>query len=327
MESIEVRELDLRDIAALVQCFQRCYGDTYVGESFHDPERLAAVVRAGRLRSVVAATATGEIVGHMALTIRGAAATTADAGNTVVDPRYRGHNLAARLAARLIELCRAIGYVGFHHYPTTAHPIMQQLAVRGGGIETGILFAFIPASTRYREIDVAADRGRHAVTAVYQPLAPAAHRRIFIPTRYRHLIEPMLSQADLSRGREIPTVTSPPAATALHTSFDARRGLLRIDVEQIGCDLGERVRDTIGTTDAEVVHLDLPLSDTNIEAAIEPARACGFFFAALLPEYRPDDVLRLQLLRGSAATITSEVFATDGGRRLCTEIERDRNAR
>ena len=53
------------------------------------------------------------------------------------------------------------GFLGFHHYPTTAHPVMQKLAVECGGIETGIMVDYIPAGTEYREIEGGPLEDRH----------------------------------------------------------------------------------------------------------------------------------------------------------------------
>lgn len=128
---IVVRPLEAGDAEALVRCFRRGYGDSYVSPRFYDAAQIRARVAEGRLRPVVAVTDAGEIVGHMALSVRRAGDRTTDAGNTLVDPRYRSQHLAARRGVRLAERCRDEGFVGFHHYPTTAHPVMQKLAVAG----------------------------------------------------------------------------------------------------------------------------------------------------------------------------------------------------
>lgn len=127
----------------------------------------------------------------------------------------------------------------------------------------------------------------------------------------------------MERTFETPTQSSSSSTTTLQTLLDARRGLLRIDVEKAGADLAQRLSDVLAGTDADVVHLDLSMTDPDIDSAIAVARARGFFFAAMLPEYRPDDVLRLQLLLDAESAILPEAFATEGGQRLCHEIRRD----
>jgi hypothetical protein len=98
----------------------------------------------------------------------------------------------------------------------------------------------IPATTEYREID-AGEGGPWSVVAVYQPIAPAQAREVFLPVRY-----------------------------------DALRPL-------------------------------------------------GFFYAALLPDFRDGDVLRLQYLPGRSGKSARPEVATEDARRLLDFIDRDRS--
>jgi hypothetical protein len=64
---IDIRPLAAEDAAKLTECFERCYGDSYVVGFFYDPEAIRARMADGRVYSVVALTGEGEIVGHMAV--------------------------------------------------------------------------------------------------------------------------------------------------------------------------------------------------------------------------------------------------------------------
>lgn len=99
------------------------------------------------------------------LTQRHPDARTVDAGNTIVDPRFRGRQLVIRLGLHLNELCANEGFLGYHHYPTTAHAIMQELSVADEGTETGVMLAYIPAGTEYRELEGKPLAERSAVTS------------------------------------------------------------------------------------------------------------------------------------------------------------------
>ena len=324
MESTHVRLLRAEDAPQLVRCFERCYGDSYVADAFYDEARIRALHAAGTLRSVVAVSEGEGIVGHMALTIRHPRSRTVDAGNTVVDPRYRGQHLAARLAGRLTQLCLEHGFVGFHHYPTTAHPVMQKLAVQGGGIETGLMLGYIPAGTDYRELAGGASAIRLAAVIVYQPLAAAPAREVFVPERYRAAIERAYELARLERTRRPCSASLPAAATMLDSTFDARRSLQRVNVERAGADLREQVEMALLRHDADLVHVDFGLDDPAVGAAIELLRGEGFFFCGLLPEYLEGDVLRLQRLRDPAPAVLASELATDGGAELLAVISKDR---
>jgi len=322
--AILIRPLAAEDAPKLARCFERCYGDSYVADFFYDPARIQSRKAEGLLRSVVAVDAFGDIVGHMGLTLRRPGALTADAGNTVVDPRYRSQGLVARLGAGIFEFCRQAGLVGFHHYPTTAHPIMQKLAVQGGGVETGVMLEYIPAGTRYRELVEGAAEGRTAVVVVYQPLADALARDVFLPQRYAKTMTSLWERAGLRRWPRDPAASLPPAPALLESIRDARRGLVRLEVEIAGADLCERVTVANKGAGAEIVQVDLRLSDPSVSVAVEALRPEGFFFCALLPEYRDGDVLRLQRLPDAAGGPVFPELATAGGRALLDVIARDR---
>jgi len=322
--AILIRPLAAEDAPKLARCFERCYGDSYVADFFYDPARIQSRLAEGRLRSVVAVDPSGDIVGHMGLTLRRPGALTADAGNTVVDPRARNQGLAARLGAGIFELCHEAGLVGFHHYPTTAHPIMQKLAVQGGGVETGVMLEYIPAGTRYRELVEGAAETRSAVVVVYQPLADAPARDVFPPERYAKTMTSLWERAGLRRSPRDPAASHAPGPTLLESIRDPRRGLLRLEVEIAGADLCERVTGAIRGAGVEVVQVDLRLSDSGVSVAVEALRPEGFFFCALLPEYRDGDVLRVQRLPDMPGGRALPELATAGGRELLDVIARDR---
>jgi GNAT superfamily N-acetyltransferase len=239
----------------------------------------------------------GEIVGHMALTRRHPGALTVEAGNTIVDPRHRSRGLAARLGAALFEACRLGGYIGFHHYPTTAHPIMQKLAVQAGGIETGVMLAYIPEGTDYKDLSGKSRKGRLAAVTVYQPIAPTPAREVFLPPRFESMLRAMYERAGLERRAGTPAEPRAAWPTELRSGLDAPRGLLRIEVERVGADVRDRVLEAAGDPPAEVTHVDLLLSDPATPFAVEALRTTDFFFCALMPEFAASDVLRLQRLR------------------------------
>lgn len=296
-DAIRICPLEPEDAGKLTACFERCYGDSYVADFFYDAAAIRARLADGRLHSVVAMTDAGEIVGHMALTRHHPRSRTVEAGNTIVDPRCRGAGLAARLGAALFEACRDRGYVGFHHYPTTAHAIMQKLAVQGGGIETGVMLSYIPEGTDYRDLGGKSEQGRLAVVVVYQPIAAAPAREVFLPARFETMLLAIYDRARLERRGASAASSLPPHATRLESSGDARRGLQRVAVERVGRDVESRIVEVVRGGGAEIAQVDLPLSDPATPLAAEALRAHDFFFCALLPELGDGDVLRLQRLR------------------------------
>ena len=296
-DAIEIRPLVAEEAEKLSACFQRCYGDTYVVAFFYDPTAIRARIVDGRLRSVIALSPDGEVVGHMALMRPHPEALTVELGNAIVDPRYRRHGLLGRLGTVLVEECRVAGAVGYHHYQTTAHPIIQKAAVEAGGVETGVMLGYIPEGTDYLDLGRTPEHGRLAVVTVYQPIVPAPARKVFLPRRFETMLRGIYTRARLDRetlGSLEPPVSS---STKLRSYVDVRRGLLRVEVQSVGDDLCDRIVELERLQPAEVLHVDFLLSDPAVGSAVEELRPHGFFFCALLPEFAATDVLRLQRLR------------------------------
>ena len=134
-DNIEVRRAEPADAEGIVACFRRCYADTYPTSLFYDAEALAEAIHARQRECIIAVTSseTPVVAGHMANTVHSAERVTAELGNTVVDPAFRGQRLMGRLGAALSQWCQQQGYTGYVHYPTTAHPVMQQASVAGRG--------------------------------------------------------------------------------------------------------------------------------------------------------------------------------------------------
>lgn len=296
-DAFAIRRLVVADAFKLKACFQRCYGDSYVADYFYDPARLRARITSGRLRSVVAVTDAGDIVGHMGLTLRHPDARTVDAGNTIVDPDHRGQQLVMQLGLAINVLCIQEGFLGYHHYPTTVHSIMQKLSVADAGVETGVMLAYIPSGTEYREFDGEPFSERPAVTVVFRPFAPCPARTVYLPADYADTIAEAYIRADLHRTRGVPDANFDARDTILTPHDDRRRGLLRLDVRHPGEGLVQAIEAAADNSEAEVVQVDLPLGAPTTPVAAEALRANGFLFCAVLPEYLDGDVLRLQRLR------------------------------
>jgi hypothetical protein len=302
-----------------VACFRRCYGETYPNDDFYDAARLTQRIESGSLRSVVAIADDGTLVGHTGLTVRHAGATVTEAGNTVVDPACRGQGLLNRLGGLLNRMCVEAGYVGYVHYPTAAHEIMQKASVRSG-FETGVMLDYIPAETDYREID--RSDGRVAATVAYQPFAAAPQRELWISPRYFAVATQLYGAASLDRTFQVPDGLTPSRATEMTASFNQRRGLHHVHVAAVGTDFS-RALDTAARADATVGHVDLCLDDPGVTVAVEELRKRGYFFCALLPEFAHTDVLRLQRLVSPTASSFAPKLANAGAIELLARMKRE----
>jgi hypothetical protein len=290
-----VRDLEIDDASALTDLFHRCYGDTYGTRMFYDPPALTDAIRNGRLRSVVAVE-DAQIVGHTGITVVHPQSLVCETGNTVVDPAMRGRGLLKELGAGLSGRVRREGFAGYLHYPTTAHEIMQHSSVRGGGVETGLMLAYVPDTTDYKGVQTRT--GRIAATVAYQPFGPAPHRAVHVPDRYRDLIAGFYENIEYDRVMVKESLLWD-ANTELQAVSKSARGLVQFLVISAASDvvtsLLSRIRNE--AADAAVIHVDLPMDCSWVEEVVEQlVNLHGFVFCSLLPEFQRCDLLRLQLL-------------------------------
>jgi hypothetical protein len=174
---------------------------------------------------------------------------------------------------------------------------MQELSVADGGTETGVMLAYIPAGTEYRELEGEPLADRTAATVVWRPFAPCPARTVHAPADYTEVIKVAYSRARLERQFGAPEADINAQEAIIEAHDDPRRGLLRFEVRRPGRDLLHVVATAISDRSAEVVHVDLPMSDPVTPAAANALRSDRFLFCSVLPEYLNGDVLRLQRLR------------------------------
>lgn len=289
-DGISVRRMEPADADGLSACIRRCYGDSYPKRVMYEPFALAEQLRSRAYNGVVAMVGT-EIVGHIGFLRPTPVATIFEAGTTVVDTRFRGSGLMRRLAIELRENIIANDAIGFVHYPTTAHTVMQKASLASGGCETGVMLAYLPSEARDLTIGGSGE-DRLAVTVVYQPLAKAPAREIFLPERYHDLVTSFAKSLGLCRISKH-GVASLPGKTKVRLSTELDGYIDRLAVEHIGTDFAEVVA-TMATSDAPLIHVDLMMNQPEIEHAVNMLRANGYAFCAWLPGWNESDVLRFQ---------------------------------
>ncbi|XOV82708.1 MAG: GNAT family N-acetyltransferase [bacterium] len=310
-----IQRLSPADAQGIVACFQRVYGDTYAEGLFYDAQQLRNKLANGSLCSVGAVTATGQVIGHMAMTIR-TPLQTPELGNTVVDPDMRGAGLAWQIGAELTRWCAQLGYPGFIHYPTAAHHIMQRQSVKNG-FEVGLMLGYIPAGTDGKT-DAHNKLTRKAATIVYEPLPTAAAHRAtqkngYLPAYGADFIQRACAETGLQRTWQ--SQTAPPSATPgqTDTTVYARRSLARLTAATIGADIGNRIA-AMEATPCACYQLDLPMDSAALNAAVQSAVQAGYLFCGWLPGHQNADVLRLQKVdpqQTDFAPVLENAFAQD----------------
>ena len=304
---LSIRRAEPSDASGVARCVYRCYGYSYVDPLMYRPRLLAGAWRTGRIHSVVAVAPDGEVVGHIALTSERAEDLVPEGGKLVVDPRYRGHHLAERLAAARLDLAHELGLSGIWVECVTNHPYSQKEVLGCGGAETGLLVGCAPGTVSMAALDNE-HGGRICLLPMWIPAEGTDASTVHVPERLLPLATSVRDGLGLDRRiltgphdgdpAVLLPATTPPATTQLSVAAAASIGLGHLRVQRIGADLVSRVADELeglAAFDLSVVHLDLPLAEPSAAHAIDALGELGFFWGAWLPGFVPSgDALRLQ---------------------------------
>lgn len=308
--SLSIRRLGPVDTDQIVDCFRRVYGDSYANDQFYDAQRLVALMQSGTLNCVGAVDGAidGEVrlLGHMAMS-RHAGARSVELGNTVVDPEARGAGVAWKIGAELSAWSVELGYRGYLHYPTTDHHIMQRHSVERG-FETGLMLGYVPAETdgkvgsENRDLNL-----RQACTIVYQPLQkpPADAEAVYLPSYCDELIQQFAATTGLPRRWLQPDESTEPKTVAGAVQYE-KRGLRRLDVSQVGRDIGVRIAD-FESAPVACMQIDFSMADAGIDTGIAAARDAGYWFCGWLPGFTQTDVIRLQKVDRTSTNLRPNV--------------------
>jgi anti-sigma regulatory factor (Ser/Thr protein kinase) len=296
---LEIRMMRPEESFELSRCVYRSYGYSYDWDYVYYPDRIRELQEAGLMRSCVAVTATGEFVGHLAVRVERPGSPVGEAGQAVVDPRFRGHHLFPRMKTYLAEWARKAGMYGLYSEATAVHSYSQRGNLDLGAGETGFLLGYIPASVSYTEIGEDREGRRGSVALFYLRTNPEPERTIYPPAAYREAVRRIVERNGLARTVEDEPGAQLPASSRISVDVRHDHNLAFLRVEEPGADLQELVRVRLRELclhRVDCVYVDLPLSCPTTQKAGARLDQLGFFFGGIVPELRDGDTLRLQYL-------------------------------
>lgn len=291
-----IRRMTPADAEQLVSLVRKCYGDGYPNKILYRPQEIAAALEEGLMHSVVSLDASGNLIGHCALTFASLSAPIPEAGKMVVDPDSRGQHLSNRLAEHRKAVAIENDLLGYWSECVTNHPFSQHEIIDSGGVETGAFIAKDAPTWHMAGVNNVTDV-RLSLMTYYIPLKAAPTRTIYLPGLYAEFAGGLAAGLGMDRNiaQEAPAVD---VHTVLSYTTNPVNQFAQIVVSVIGQDIGSRIAeavDQLKREGIEVLHLDIPLADPNALLAIPALEAQGFFWAAWLPEFLASgDVLRLQ---------------------------------
>src|SRR5262245_34460532 len=122
-----IRRLTPEDAAGVAELVRCIYGDSYqmVHPEIYHPTQILRLNSTDELVSVVALDATGNVVGHYALE-RPEPSSIAEAGEAMVLPEHRHHQLMERMRAQLEEEAHRLSLAGIFGQAVTNHLFTQK---------------------------------------------------------------------------------------------------------------------------------------------------------------------------------------------------------
>ncbi len=324
-DDLVIRLLGPDEAELVVTAIRAAYGDSYDVPWLYDPVEIARRLAHGQMVSAAAFTASGDLLGHAALTRHDHDDQVVHAGQAVSLPEARGHHVFTRVKAHLADWARGRGILGIFSEATAAHPYSQKANLDLGATETGILLAWIPATVA-NDATTLAEPVRASVVLYHLRTNPAPAHPVYAPARHRDVVHAVIDRGGL-RGRlaEAPTRTRLPAHTRIHTEALASHNTVVLHVHETGADLAPVLagqRDAQFAHGVDVVYVDLRLDQPATALVGDDLAAAGFGFAGIFPSpHHRGENLRLQALRpGLVVTAADVAVASDHGRALLDHV-------
>jgi len=303
---VTARPFRPEDAPGVGRLFFQVYGEEYPVDDPYVPELLVEANRVGRIRTVVAETDDGDIVGQTAV-FRSSAPNPAmfEYGQMLVDRNYRDgfaafrmHQFALRnMFGRMEGVDALFGEAVCHHLST------QKLSAGTRFLPCALEIGLMPEKAYSGE-----NLDGRASCLMQARVDSSGAGDLCVPASWRDEVEALRSAWTLDRRVSLvgPDVDAPEGTTtdASVVAFDFA-GVTRVNAGRIGMDFAARLSESIRTARERghvLLQVFLSLGDPWVGGAARRLRDEGFFFGGFLPSWfgaagaGPDALLLQRLL-------------------------------
>ena len=287
-----------RTAEGIVRLFKAVYGDGYPIKIFYDAEALTRANVTGEYYSIVARTASGEVVGVQHLYRSAPYKGLYETGAGLVLKKYRNLGVITRLmrfgcnewVPKQKNIEEAFGE------PVCNHTHMQRMVEGLAFCITALEVALMPAEAYDRERSAS---GRVATLLVFRCYRPRPHQ-VFLPKAYEQEMRFLYSEVDDARDLMVSDrdLSRNESSEGKMTVFDFPR-VARIAIHRIGADfevyLGDLEKRALDQK-LIVVQVWIPLSVPWTGPAVDILRSKGYFFGGILPRWFDEDGMLMQKL-------------------------------
>jgi len=281
-----IRDARERDVPAIARVYERAYpSDTdyplveasAVRSTLVDDETVSAFV----------AETGGRIVGVAAIEHDSFDEGNAQICKLAVDPEHQGQGLGRELLKHRLNVLHAdptfTGLV--YSAAVTSHPTSQHNLIARG---------FEPYSVHKRfQGGYFGPNAESETIMLYTPSIGYAERDVYVPERYRHVVERTLAQASLDLlGRHVRTVNTVtyPTADQLRMALSHEAGFLW-EVTPEGSESWAETKSELLTAvrDGERLMVPIDANARQLLALYEPLERVGFYPAGFIPDWLTRD--------------------------------------
>lgn len=329
-EELALQRLDAGFALQIARLVFRGYSYSYVYADIYYPERTTAFMQSGVLFSWGAVTASGELVGHLALMKESADSRVLEWGVAVVAPDWRGRGIMERLLQRAIDYATGRDEAILLAHAVTAHIYTQKTAARFGFHPTALLLGYAPSSLRFKGLE-GQPAQRESTFLVLHCLRPMPTEMLYLPPRYAGMLRILLAQLDPPLPEEYLCEGNMQAewqraVTEYEVSSAQCINVGRIFVSAAGADcislIGNETR-RLARGGVDVIYLTVDLADPGTSRLVEIAREVGYSIAGLCPMMPFNYGLCLQYLCSCEVNLASVQAEGPLGQWLKEQVQQD----
>lgn len=326
-----------KDAESISRLALRAHGSLLFNADIYYPARVKEMLEQGEMRSMVAETPQGEILGHGALVAEAPAAVVEEMTYGVVDERMRGRHCSAAIAEALLADAAERGLHCVFALAVCNHVLSQRSALAAGFRECALLLAASPPSKSWSKVDkqpgAATALSRIANLQLIRLLRPLPAVPLFAPKRHEMMIcriHAHLGMADanaaLRRNDERQAALESAGAgqndlasgnARIRVETDVKEGWAWIVVLEYGGKAQAKVASQLRrlcSQGVSAIFLMLPLDDPATATTTRRFEDMGFFFSGITFSPQGQEHLALQYVNGDPAYMAVQVhspFARD----------------
>ncbi|MHB8770729.1 MAG: GNAT family N-acetyltransferase [Syntrophales bacterium] len=295
-QSFSIDRFRREDAPGIAALFSAEYGSSYPIETYYIPERIIAENESGNIHSVVARTPTGAIIGHGALYRSSPQYPDLyEIGQYIVLPEYRTTFAAYKINRFIAETLTALtGPSGIFGEAVTHITATQKSSAQIGMKDVALEMELMPAEA-YEKSQSAS--GRISCLIQFRSFRDRP-QEIFVPLRYREVVEYILADVEIERTVTPSAQTIPKGAeTRLTARFFGHAGVGRFNIVGLGGDF-ERIVTSLEREGREnktlVFQFFLNLGEPWAGEAVAVLRGRGYSFGGCVPRWFDADGLLMQ---------------------------------